>query len=231
MRVKVLADGVQRSKAMVQRHSIRLPVLQHLRVEGYTLFPGDPPGAGIDWNFQPGVTLIAGINGLGKTTLLTMILRALTGPYDLTSSGALNIGVTVPDAPVELKGGALNFFSQRVANRAADSSVSLSALFGEDLLTVTRRLNNLSLLGAQLNGHSMDLASSKDMRETSVQAALAELIGVGTFVDVLLLLHHVILFHEDRPGALWDSNAQRHVLRALFLEKSTANRVAQLVLG
>jgi hypothetical protein len=66
------------------------------------------------------------------------------------------------------------------------------------------------------------------MRETSVQAALAELIGVGTFVDVLLLLHHVILFHEDRPGALWDSNAQRHVLRALFLEKSTANRVAQL---
>ena len=47
---------------------INLPVLEHLGVQSYGLFPGDPKGSGIDWNFRAGVTLIAGINGLGKTT-------------------------------------------------------------------------------------------------------------------------------------------------------------------
>ena len=64
-----------------------LPILKELRVTGYELFPGDPSGSGIAWSFQNGVTVVAGINGLGKTTLLMMILRSLTGRYDLTGDG------------------------------------------------------------------------------------------------------------------------------------------------
>ena len=77
---------------------IRLPILQHLRVEDYGLFPGDPEGSGIAWDFPDGLTLIAGINGLGKTTLLMMILRSFTGPFDLTGDGELGrLSVTVPE--------------------------------------------------------------------------------------------------------------------------------------
>ena len=57
---------------------------------------------------------------------------------------------------------------------------------------------------------------------------MTELIGLGSFVDVLLVLHHVILFYENRPGALWDPNAQRQLLRALCLEQEDALRVVQL---
>ena len=56
---------------------VRLPVLTELSVTDYELFPGNPPGSGIAWPFRQGVTVIAGINGLGKTTLLLMILRGI----------------------------------------------------------------------------------------------------------------------------------------------------------
>jgi hypothetical protein len=208
---------------------IRLPVLQHLRVENYGLFPGDPRDSGIDWEFQPGLTLIAGINGLGKTTLLNMIMRAFTGPYDLTSDGApRNLSVVVPERPTELRGRALTFFAARVADAAIDARMTVSAKIGRDLVAITRRLDDLSLVNYELNGVAVALPKPKPERESLAQDALSRLIGVGNFVDVLLLLHHVILFHEDRPGALWDTNAQRQVLRALFLESDDALRVAHL---
>lgn len=207
---------------------INLPVLQRLRVSGYGLFPGDPKGSGIDWDFPSGLTLIAGINGLGKTTLLTMILRSFTGPYDLTGDGAPgSLSVIVPEKPTELRGRALSFFSQRVAD-VDGATVLLSAKVGEDLITVTRQLSDLSLLSCELSGEVLALPQAKADREALAQQTLSRLMGVGNFVDVLLLLHHVILFHEDRPGALWDPNAQRQVLRALFLESEDALRVAEL---
>ena len=36
----------------------------------------------------------------------------------------------------------------------------------------------------------------------------------------------MVFFKENRPGALWDENAQRQILRALFLEKTVAAQVA-----
>ena len=207
---------------------IRLPVLQRLRVEDYGLFPGDPEGNGIAWDFPDGLTLIAGINGLGKTTLLMMILRSFTGPFDLTSDGELGrLRVTVPEKPIRLQGAAIRFFAQRVADGAQDAKMTLSAKFGDSELSVTRNLSNLSLSSCKLDGTELELPGRED-REEFVQDKLSELIGVGNFVDVLLLLHHVVLFHEDRLGALWDENAQRHILRILFLDRADASRVADL---
>lgn len=207
---------------------IKLPVLQHLRVEDYGLFPGDPEGSGIVWDFPDGLTLIAGINGLGKTTLLMMILRSLTGPFDLTSDGELGrLSVTVPEKPARLQGAALKFFAKRVANGAQNAKVSLSAKFGDNEISITRKLSDLSLLSCKLNGSELELPGRGD-REEFVQDKLSKQMGVGNFVDVLLLLHHVVLFHEDRLGALWDQNAQRHVLRILFLDSEDASKVASL---
>lgn len=208
---------------------IKLPVLHHLRVENYGLFPGSPKGSGIVWDFEPGLTLIAGINGLGKTTLLTMILRAFTGPYDLTSDGVPGtLSVILPEKPTELRGRAVSFFAQRVADVARDAKLSLTSAIGEDRITFVRRLDDLSLLNCEVNQVPLELPTTKAEREAFVQRTLASMMGVGSFVDVLLLLHHVILFHENRPGALWDPNAQRHVLRALFLESADALRVSEL---
>lgn len=119
---------------------IRLPVLTKLEVRNYRLFPGTPIGSGISWAFQPGLSLIAGINGLGKTTLLMMILRSFTGPYDLTGDGApQTLGVVVPERPVQLKSRGINFFAQRVADSGKDAEVTLSASIGRKDFAVMRR--------------------------------------------------------------------------------------------
>jgi len=65
--------------------NIALPVFRSLKVAGYELFPG-VGNAGIDRPILPGVTVIAGVNGLGKTTLLNVMLRLLVGPSILRRS-------------------------------------------------------------------------------------------------------------------------------------------------
>jgi len=208
---------------------IRLPILTELMVADYELFPGDPPGSGIAWSFHKGVTVIAGINGLGKTTLLLMILRSFTGPYDLTGSGpSQSLSVTLPEKPVKLKASHQHVFRHRVSDGAASARVVVSARFGETVITISRRLHNLSLENFTIDGQPVELPGKADAREGVFQARLTELIGLGSFVDVLVVLHHVILFYENRPGALWDTNAQRHLLRALCLDRGDARRVVQL---
>ena len=208
---------------------IRLPVLTELMVTDYEFFPGNPPGSGIAWSFRQGVTVIAGINGLGKTTLLMMILRSFTGPYDLTGTGlSQSLSVTLPEKPVRLKRSHLHVFRHRVSDAAASAKVVVSARVGETVITISRWLHNLSLESLTIDGQSVELPGTADAREEVFQSRLTQLIGLGSFVDVLLVLHHVILFYEDRPGALWDTNAQRHLLRALCLDRDDARRVVEL---
>src|ERR1019366_9963998 len=101
-----------------------LPVFTHLRVQNYGLFPGKPAGTGIDWSLDKGIWLIAGVNGLGKTTLLAMILRCLTGPYDLTGEGVSDtLKSVLPESPVSLSTQAVRYFLQRVDDQAKDATV------------------------------------------------------------------------------------------------------------
>ena len=208
---------------------VRLPVLTALRVIDYGLFPGEPHGSGITWSFRPGLSLIAGINGLGKTTLLTMILRSFTGPFDLSGDGvSQSLSVVLPEHPVRLSPPHAKFFARRVADGAEKGKTVLSATIGETDLTISRRLKDLSLEALTVGGRPIDLPSKEREREDAFQRELTTLIGLGSFVDVLLVLHHVILFHENRPGALWDPNAQRQLLRALCLDAEDAGRVVAL---
>ena len=208
---------------------VRLPVLTELKVTSYGLFPGEPRGSGINWLFQPGLTLIAGINGLGKTTLLTMILRSFTGPYDLTSYGeSQSLSVTLPERPVILNPQYAKFFEQRVADGAKEAKVTVSARFDKAEVTIYRRLKDLFLESLIVDGKSIKLPQASEEREAIFQSRLTELIGLSSFVDALLVLHYVILYHENRLGALWDPNAQRHLLRALCLDRDDALRMADL---
>ena len=208
---------------------IRLPVFTELRVSDYGLFPGEPRGSGIVWSFQPGLSLIAGINGLGKTTLLTMILRSLTGPYDLTGDGdSQSLRVVLPEKPASLRAQLANFFERRVADGAENAKVKLSANIGGTKFTILRQLKDISLESLEIGGKPIELPPTSDKRENLFQSKLTECIGLSNFVDVLLVLHHLIFFHENRPGALWDPNAQRQLLRALCLDREDASRVAEL---
>ena len=212
-----------------QRRMVNFPNLTELKIDNYGLFPGKPQGSGIEWSFKPGLSLIAGINGIGKTTLLMMILRSFTGPYDLTGDGVpVTLNVVLPESPVQLALRNINFFAQRVADGAKTAEATLSVEFSGSNLKISRRLCDLFLERCYLNDEIVELPVNKVAREEKFQSILVGLMGLGSFVDVLLVLHHVILFHEIRPGTLWDPNAQRQLLRALCLDRNDASRVAEL---
>ena len=175
------------------------------------------------------VSVIAGINGLGKTPLLTMILRCLTGPYDLAGGGVPDaLESIVPAEPVSLRANVVRFFKQRVADQAENATATLKARFAKDEVEIVRRLSDLRLVGFSLNGEPVPIPSNRTSREGQFQERMCSLFELGSFVDVILILHHLVFFAENRSGALWDENAQRHVLRALCLDKDLASQVSSL---
>jgi DNA repair exonuclease SbcCD ATPase subunit len=208
---------------------IRLPLFTFLRVSNYGLFPGVPSGSGLEWIFKDGLSLIAGVNGLGKTTLITILLRCLTGPCDLTGTGIPDqLESVLPAAPVSLRPAVKKFFRQRVADDAKTATAELRATFGADEVQITRNLSDMSLANFVVNGQDQELPSYGPSAERIFQEKMCGLFGLGSFIDILLILHHIVFFTEDRSGALWDENAQRQILRALFLDMKLANLVAEL---
>jgi energy-coupling factor transporter ATP-binding protein EcfA2 len=204
---------------------IVLPLFKRFSVKNYELFPGTPESEGINFTFQKGVTLIAGINGLGKTTLLTILLRLLTGPADLSGTGLPpQIDSTLPEQPVPLRPAALRFFGQRVSDDARTATGTLDLSFNNSEVRITRNLRNLSLLELKVDGRLVDAQRLED----KFQETLCRLMNLSSFVDVLMLLHFIVFFPERRPGSLWDLNAQRQLLRAVFLPKKDAARMAAL---
>src|SRR6056297_1417486 len=96
---------------------IVVPHFDKLRIENYGLFPGRNGDNTVEIDFHSDLTVIAGINGLGKTTLVTLLLRLISGPFDLTSSGApARYETILPVAPKRLRSEVVDFFGQRVAD-------------------------------------------------------------------------------------------------------------------
>ncbi|MFX8168611.1 hypothetical protein ABTL13_19490, partial [Acinetobacter baumannii] len=88
----------------------------------------------LDHHFVPGVNVIVGINGLGKTTLLTMLLRALAGPAEVPGDDDLG------DKRRRLIPADRFWFRRRVPDDAVNATVTLYFSIGEHFLEVTRSL-------------------------------------------------------------------------------------------
>jgi hypothetical protein len=54
---------------------LRLPIFTFLRVQHFGLFSGRPVRSGLKRPFKDGPSVIAGVDGLGKTALVRMLLR------------------------------------------------------------------------------------------------------------------------------------------------------------
>ena len=122
---------------------IQLPRLDRLDVDEYGLFPGTEARPGLHVEFKPGVTLVLGANGLGKTTLVTLIYRMLTGPSDIpTLSVGGELGGRRLDARALLQQ-ERRIFANRVKDAAQSARARLIFWLGESRIEVTRNLQTL----------------------------------------------------------------------------------------
>lgn len=196
---------------------IHFPVFESLQIKDFGLYPGQENHT-LSIAFKPGVTLVLGTNGLGKTTLITILYRMLTGPYELpkTSMGSELGGAKLEHR--ELNAWERATFADRVYDGAKDATSTLSLYFGNKRVLIQRHLKNLSLLKLSVGD------DAKSPEEQIFQDTMCKLAGVWSFGDWLLMLRNLIFYFEDRRALVWDPSAQRQLFRFLFLPADKAEK-------
>lgn len=189
--------------------TIRFPVLRSVAITGYALFPGNPEEAtGIDHKFENGVSIIAGINGLGKTTLLNALLRLLVGPWDVLRENPDDVGSTQHTLILWRNP---SYFSARVPDSAASATISGQISFGEETIYVVRNLRDLSI--QQLRFGADEVTAS----EAEYQRLVTQLSGVSDYYDFHFLVRNLLFYMEDRRPLVWSESGQFEIARILFV--------------
>lgn len=194
-----------------------IPVLERVRVENYAMYAGTADKPALDHTFVPGVNVIVGINGLGKTTLLNMLLRGLTGAADVPGDDDLG------EKKRRLVGADRYWFRQRVPDDAVNAHVTLWFHLGEHYFEVSRSLSNLDITAL-----AVDQQPVGDMRPAEFEATYREHViraaGLASFEDFVFLLRYVVFYLEDRRSLVWDAAAQGEILSILFGEQGADRR-------
>jgi predicted ATP-dependent endonuclease of OLD family len=199
---------------------INFPIFKRLDISDFGLYPGLPGGEqGLHIEFKNGLTLVLGANGLGKTTLVNILYRLLTGPFDIPG---LTDRPELGNLKIEAK--SLNkydksIFSKRVVDAAAYSRARLIVQFGDYEVVVERNLQSLNLTLFSVDG---EVLSNDEV--VSFQSTILEITGVSSFGDWILLLRHLVFYFEDRRALVWDTSAQKEILRILFLSNDISKQ-------
>jgi hypothetical protein len=193
------------------------PIFQRLVVSNYGLYPGTPRHPGLDVTFEPGLTLVLGANGLGKTTLVALLYRMCTGPFDIPGlARSSELGGRRLDA-TRVGRTERRLLAERVLDDAADASATLTFSLDDTQVEVTRSLASLALTGLVVDSKPENAA------EDSFHEVVLQHAGLGAFGDWVLLLRHLTFYFEDRRALVWDPSAQRQILRLLFLPPDVAS--------
>lgn len=201
-----------------------LPRFRRLEVTSYGLYPGRDHGGQIEIDFDHPIVSFVGANGLGKSTMIELLLRLLTGPNDIAETNRDSLGRSNLE-PRELPRRLLRFFSERVNDGAVDSSASIEFVLGAHRVTLTRRLRDLQLVTASFEKTGATKRSIEQIDdEVDLQLRLAAVANAATYSDWLLLLRYVTFFQDNRQPLLWDGFAQSQVLRPLYLGLEESNQ-------
>lgn len=192
---------------------IQLPVFVRVHVDDYELFPGHND-KGLDHNFQPGVTVVAGVNGVGKTTLLNIMLRLLVGPFNPEKVTPFEIGARSHSlVPWKQR----NYFRARVSDDAITATASAEVHIGAHVLHVRRKLSDLSIDFLQFNGEELEPTEDEFVRVT-LQAS-----NVATRYDFDFLVRYLVFFLEQRVPLFWNERGQIETFRILLCEAELAS--------
>jgi len=139
---------------------INFPVLTRVRVLDFAMNAGTDAKPGLDHIFVPAVNVIIGINGLGKTTLLTMLLRALTGATDVPGNDDLG------DRRRRIVPADRFWFRRRAPDDAVNAKVTIWFSLGDHEFEVTRSLANLDVVELSVDQQPFPTARGNEMEAT-----------------------------------------------------------------
>lgn len=98
-----------------------------------------------------------GVNGSGKTTLIGILLRCLSGPFDLPSATSETELGQIRARAVPLTKRERQLFGVRVADGASTAHATLCVDFGLRSIRLTRRLSDLALTELFVDGTRVEI--------------------------------------------------------------------------
>lgn len=206
---------------MTTRPPIQLPTIERLSVHGYALYPGLRQ-QGIELDFPAGVTVLAGINGIGKTTLLQLLLRMLVGPVNPSKAASRDPG-RVSDRKL-VSSATFNYFASRVPPPIPDNAVaSLEFRIGAHEFVVRRSMASMALREVTIDGKRR-----RDLTDHRLLDAMAKVAGIGSGYDFYMVVRYLQFFTEERLPVLWSSSTQFEVFKMLFVDPTVATDLSML---
>lgn len=201
-----------------ERPGIRFPVISILQVNDYELFPGHS-GKGLTHRFAPGVTVIAGINGIGKTTLLNIMFRLLVGPWNPEGLNPLSVGKRSHDL---VRWNNRTYFSSRVTDAAARATAYAEVTIGPHQLKIRRKLVDLAI--TELVFDSQEL----DPTEAEYERVVLSATNAASLYDFDFLIRHLVFFLEQRTPLFWNERGQIEAFRILLCDAPLATEFQEI---
>jgi hypothetical protein len=200
---------------------VRFPVLRSLAVRNYPLYPGTGDGSGFAVELLPGMSVIVGINGIGKTTLLNLVLWMLTGPHAPKKADLMRPG---SGRHQRTKIRTFEYFANRVGRPILDAQATLEFAFGsQDTVRITRSLATLKI--TELWHNSTKLQNPDEDRYIDL---VMELSGAQSDWDYDFVVRHLVFFLEEKAPLLWGEEGQFELLRILFLNAGLSRNCVKL---
>lgn len=185
---------------------VNFPKIAGICVSGYSLYPAGEK-ENLEFSTSAGPSVILGVNGQGKSTLLQLCRFLITGPVRSKDAGFAG------ERRAELNAFSTNFFAVRVADNASGASASITVEVGTAIIKITRKLSDLKLVEALITASDREhlIQSEEEFRQR-----FTALMRLERFIDVVGLLDRVSFFLESKKLLLWDRPAQFETFRALL---------------
>lgn len=200
---------------------IQFPIITRLSVNDYELYPGTEEEPGLQAVFQPGLTLVIGANGLGKSTFVSLLFRMLTGNAELKNMGYATMGSGQVDIR-SMYNHELRTFVDRVGDAAREATATVEFSLGSTVIHATRRLATLTLVDLVADG------VEQEPTEGEFRAAIVDAADLDSFLSWFLVLRYLVFYSDERRSLVWDPTAQRRILPLLFLPPSEIAPIEEL---
>lgn len=196
---------------------INFPIYESISISGYALYMREEKSPPLAKDLGPGVWVILGVNGLGKSTLLLIMKSILLGRARVAAAGFKG-----SNQPTLVNSDA-SIFSSRVPDGAPEATATATIAFGKSKITISRRLKDLKLVTFFTAKKPSDVSDD----ETSLRTAICKAMGIDDFENVVRAVERCVFSLENKAELIWDVAAQYELFRATLVNSETSRNLRE----
>ena len=206
-----------------------LPILDKVTIYDYSLYK-----CPFEIDFSSKLNIIYGTNGIGKSTLLMIILFSIIGPYRGTTKTQIRLEKRRDSRPLYDQ----DFFKDRMPNISEKARVVSEFHINNNIYKVTHSLFDGKLLEVFVNGTFLSgkIGKYRDYEtkyfknddnsyksyliykyQTSLSSTTLLPGGINTLIN---MIQDVMLFDEDRSLTFWNMHLQELIIGKYIVDAS-----------